>query len=84
VVTVLASGDLGRPIIAPPGVPAERVKILREAFAKTVKDPAFLDDIKKKKLEADPVGGEELQVMAKDIVSQPPEIVDRMKKILGQ
>ena len=84
VVTVLASGDLGRPIIAPPGVPAERVKILREAFMKTVKDPAFLDDIKKKKLEADPVGGEELQVMAKDIVSQPPEIVDRMKKILGQ
>lgn len=84
VVTVLASGDLGRPIIAPPGVPAERVKILREAFMKTVKDPAFLDDVKKKKLAADPVPGDELEVMAKDMVSQPPEVAERMKKILGQ
>jgi len=84
VVIVLASGDLGRPIIAPPGVPAERVKILREAFMKTVKDPAFLDDVKKKKLAADPVPGDEVEVMAKDIVSQPPEIAEKMKKILGQ
>ena len=84
VVAVLASGDLGRPFIAPPGVPQERVKVLREAFMKTMKDPAFLDDVKKKKLEADPVAGDELEVMAKQIVAQPPEIAERMKQILGQ
>jgi tripartite-type tricarboxylate transporter receptor subunit TctC len=84
VVAVLASGDLGRPFIAPPGVPQERVKVLREAFMKTMKDPAFLDDVKKKKLDADPVGGEELEVMAKQIVAQPPEIAEKMKQILGQ
>ncbi|MGH7845374.1 MAG: Bug family tripartite tricarboxylate transporter substrate binding protein [Candidatus Binatia bacterium] len=84
VVAVLASGDLGRPFIAPPGVANERVKILREAFMKTMKDPAFLDDVKKKKLAADPVPGDELEIMAKEIVSQPPEIAGRMKKILGQ
>jgi tripartite-type tricarboxylate transporter receptor subunit TctC len=83
VVAVLASGDLGRPIIAPGGVPPERVKILREAFMKTMKDPAFVDDLKKKRLAADPVSGEELEVMAREIVSQPPEIAERMKKILG-
>jgi tripartite-type tricarboxylate transporter receptor subunit TctC len=84
VVAVLASGDLGRPFIAPPAVPQERVKVLREAFMKTMKDPAFLDDVKRKKLEADPVAGDELEVMAKQIVAQPPEIAERMKQILGQ
>ncbi|HWP56906.1 MAG TPA: tripartite tricarboxylate transporter substrate binding protein [Candidatus Acidoferrales bacterium] len=84
VVAVLASGDLGRPLVGPPGIPNERVKILREAFMKTMKDPAFVDDARKKKLEPDPVGGEELEQMAREAVSQPPEIVERMKKILGR
>jgi hypothetical protein len=45
---MLSSGDLGRPFIGPPGTPAERVKILREAFVKTMSDPALLADAKKK------------------------------------
>ena len=39
---MLASGDFGRPIIANPGIPADRVKLLREAFAKTLRDPELL------------------------------------------
>src|ERR1041384_5426596 len=50
---VLASGDLGRPFITPPGIAPERLKILREAFRKTMSDPAFLADVKARKLEAD-------------------------------
>ena len=50
---VLASGDFGRPIVATPVFP-RRVKMLREAFAKTLSDPELLADIKKKKLEVDP------------------------------
>lgn len=84
VAVILASGDLGRPFIAPPAVPAERVKILREAFAKTMNDPAFLADVKKKKLEADPVSGDELEPLAKEIMAQPPELIEQMKQILGQ
>jgi hypothetical protein len=42
---VLASGELGRPYLAPPGIPAERLKTLREAFMKLMTDPAFLADI---------------------------------------
>lgn len=81
---ILASGDIGRPFLAPPGVPPERVKILREAFMKTMNDPSFLADVKKKKLEADPSSGEELEAIARELMSHPREIVERMKKILGE
>jgi tripartite-type tricarboxylate transporter receptor subunit TctC len=81
---VLASGDLGRPFITPPAVPAERLKILRDAFRKTMSDPAFLDDVKKRKFAVDPDYGEELEALAKEIVSQPREIIERMKKLLSE
>ena len=62
----------------------ERVKILRQAFDKMLTDPAFLDDVKKKKFELDPTSGEELEVIVKEIMTQPPEIIARLKKLLGQ
>ena len=84
VTVILASGDLGRPFIAPPGVPAERVKILREAFAKTMQDPEFLEDVKKKKLQPDPNSGEEMEGIAKETMAQPREVVERIKKVLEE
>jgi tripartite-type tricarboxylate transporter receptor subunit TctC len=84
VTAVLASGDLGRPFITPPAIPADRLKILREAFRKTMADPAFLADVKTRKLEIDPDYGEGLETLAKEIVSQPREIIDRLKKLLGE
>ena len=80
---ILAANEIGRPIIATPGIPAERVKILREAFMKAVNDPDLLEDAKKKKLDLDPVSGEELETLGKEIVAQPPEVVERIKKLLG-
>jgi tripartite-type tricarboxylate transporter receptor subunit TctC len=84
VTAILASGDLGRPFIVPPGVPAERLKILRDAFRKTMADPAFLADVKARKLEVEPEFGEDLEIIAKEAVSQPRDIVERMKKLLGE
>jgi tripartite-type tricarboxylate transporter receptor subunit TctC len=84
VTAVLASGDLGRPFIAPPGAPADRIKILREAFHKTMMDQGFLSDVKTRKLEADPIFGEELETIAREAVNQPREVIERMKKILGE
>jgi tripartite-type tricarboxylate transporter receptor subunit TctC len=84
VMAILASGDLGRPFITPPAIPAERLKILREAFRKTMADPGFLADVKARKLEIDPDYGEQLEALAKEIVSQPREIADRMKKLLSE
>jgi tripartite-type tricarboxylate transporter receptor subunit TctC len=79
---LLSSGDLGRPFIAPPGMPAERVKVLREAFAKTMTDPALLADAQKRKWDLEPSTGEELETTAKEIMVQPPEVIERMKKLL--
>jgi tripartite-type tricarboxylate transporter receptor subunit TctC len=80
---VLASGEFGRPIVAPPGVPADRIKILREAFNKSVKDPALLAEAEKRQLEMDPGSGEELESLAKEVMAAPPEVVERVKKMLG-
>jgi tripartite-type tricarboxylate transporter receptor subunit TctC len=84
VTAILASGDLGRPFITPPGIPADRLKLLRDAFRKTMSDPAFLADVKARKFEIDPDYGEELETLAKEIVSQPREIIERMKKLLSE
>jgi tripartite-type tricarboxylate transporter receptor subunit TctC len=82
--TVLMAGEnFGHPMIAPPGVPADRIKLLREAYANTLKDPALVAVIKKQEYDFDPVSGEELQTLAKTVVNQPPQVIDRLKKILG-
>jgi tripartite-type tricarboxylate transporter receptor subunit TctC len=80
---ILASGALGRPMIGTPGIPADRVKILRDAFNATMKDPEFLADIEKRKFELDPTSGEELDKIVREVMTQPPETIARMKKLLG-
>jgi tripartite-type tricarboxylate transporter receptor subunit TctC len=80
---ILAANEIGRPIVATPGIPADRIKVLRDGFVKAVSDPQLLNEAKKKRLELDPVRGEELQVLANEIVAQPPEVVDRLKKLFG-
>jgi tripartite-type tricarboxylate transporter receptor subunit TctC len=84
VTAVLASGDIGRPFITPPGVPADRLAMLRDAFRKTMSDPGFLAEVKARKFVADPEYGEDLEKIAKEIVSQPREIAERMKKLLTE
>lgn len=80
---IMAANEIGRPIIATPGIPVDRVKILRDGFNKTLNDPELLEDAKRKKLDLDPVSGEDLAKLAKEIMSQPPEVIARMKKLLG-
>ena len=81
---VLASGEFGRPIIATPGIPVDRAKILREAFSKTLSDPALLADAKKRRLEIDPTSPDDLQSLAKEVLATNREIVERMKKLLSK
>ena len=81
---ILAAGAFGRPMVASPGVPPDRVKILRDAFTKSVKDPEFIAETKKRKFDLEPVSGEEMESLAKEVVSQPPEIIERMKNVLGK
>jgi tripartite-type tricarboxylate transporter receptor subunit TctC len=81
---LLSSGDLGRPIISSPGTPADRVKILRDAFTKTMDDQALIADAKKRKWDLDPLNGAELEAIAKEVVVQPREVVEKMKALLAK
>ncbi len=83
--TILAAMEFGRPIIAPPGVAPEKTKILRDAFMKSMNDPALLAEAKKQNLEITPSGGEELEALAKQVMSaQNPELIERVRKLLGE
>lgn len=81
---MLASGEFGRPIIATPGIPSDRVKMLREAFSKTLRDADLMVEAKKKNLEVEPISGEELEALAKEVLSANKDLIDRMQKILGK
>ena len=80
---LLASGDFGRPMMVTPGTPPERVKMLRDAFIKTLNDPTAIDEAKKGRMDIDPASGEELEKLVKEIFDSPPEVVERVKKILA-
>jgi len=80
---LLAAGDFGRPMMVTPGTPADRVKILRDAYVKTLSDPEVLEEAKKGRMDVDPATGEELEALVKEIFDSPPEVVERVKKILA-
>ena len=78
---LLAGDELGRPMVAPPAVPAERVKILREAYNKALQDPELLDEVKRSKLDMEPITGEEVEAVYKELMDQPAGVVDLVKKL---
>jgi tripartite-type tricarboxylate transporter receptor subunit TctC len=83
-VVLMAPDAIGRPLMAPPGLPAERLANLREAMVKALNDPEFRTEAQKRNWEIEPVSGQELESIAKKVVVQPPDVVERMKKILAQ
>jgi tripartite-type tricarboxylate transporter receptor subunit TctC len=68
-------GAVGRTIIAPPGIPADRLKALRTAFNQMVKDPAFLADAKKRRANIEPATGEEVDAITKEALATPAKLV---------
>lgn len=81
---VLGSNQFGRPYVAPPAIAPEIVRIFRDGFKKVFTDKELLAEAEKRKLEIEPTPGAELEKLAKEIVVQPPEVVERMKKLLGR
>ena len=78
---VLAGDELGRPMVAPPGVPADRIKILREAYAKSLRDSDLIAEVNKSRLDMEASSGEEIQALYKELMDQPREVVERVKKL---
>jgi tripartite-type tricarboxylate transporter receptor subunit TctC len=80
-----SSGDVGRPYIAPRGIPEDRLKILRDAFDAVVKDPQFLADAGKQQLTViAPLTGAAAEAMVADIYKAPPDVVAEAKQITGE
>jgi hypothetical protein len=70
---------LGQPYLAPPGIPADRVSLLRAALAATFKDPAFLADAKKAKFDVDPTSADEVTKIVEETTHTPPDIIEKAK-----
>jgi tripartite-type tricarboxylate transporter receptor subunit TctC len=77
-----ARGNYGRPSLLPPGVPPERVAALRNAFAAVFKDPAFLADVDKQKLEVDFISSGEIAGLTGRVMATPPSVVARIQALL--
>ena len=76
---------LGRPILAPPGVAADRVAMLRQSLAETFKDPEYLADCEKQRLECDaPVTGTQMQDILKKAYATPEPVLVRLRKIYDE
>lgn len=80
---VLSQLALARPFIAPPGVPAERVKDLRNAFNATAKDPDFLADMAKAQQTVRPYTGEQIDALLKEVYATPPEMIAKVKAAMA-
>jgi tripartite-type tricarboxylate transporter receptor subunit TctC len=78
---ILIRQEMGRPFAMPPGVPADRVAILRQAFNATLKDPAFLAEAGKLQLEIDPLTGPQIAALLKTAYSAPKPIVARAAQL---
>ncbi len=80
---LLDGAEFGRFMLAAPGTPPDRVKALREAYVKSMKDPELIAEAKKGRMDMDPSTGEELQALLLEIMDQPKEVIERVKKILA-
>ena len=73
---------INRVYVLPPGTPKERVQILRKAFADTMKDPAFLAEAERSKLEIDPLTAEEVERAVSGFFKLSPAVVTKLKEVL--
>jgi tripartite-type tricarboxylate transporter receptor subunit TctC len=81
---VLAAGEFGRPMVVGPGTPPPRLKLLRDAYAKAMRDPGLIEEAKKGQMDMEHTPGEDLQTLLKEIMDQPRDVLDRVKKILTE
>jgi tripartite-type tricarboxylate transporter receptor subunit TctC len=77
-----AGQGIGRPFVAPPDMPADRVKMLRDAFNATMQDPEFLEDAKRNMLDVEPEDGAHLAALIKKVYATPTPIVDKIGELI--
>jgi tripartite-type tricarboxylate transporter receptor subunit TctC len=75
---------LTRPYAAPPGIPADRAKALQAAFMAVHKDPQYLEEAAKLKLDISPIDGEEILKVVERIGNAPPAVLEYLKKLQAE
>jgi tripartite-type tricarboxylate transporter receptor subunit TctC len=78
---IMGANEIGKSYFTPPGVPVERVQALRRAFDATMKDPAFIDAVKKIRGEIGALTGEEVQALIGELDTLPQSLFDRVKSV---
>jgi len=72
-----STAEVGRALMTPPGIPADRLAVLRKAFAAMLADPAFKAELEKRNMEFGPMSGEEMQALLNTTLDVPPSVVSR-------
>ena len=80
---VLSRQTMGRPFMAPPGLPADRAAALRSAFDATMKDPEFVAEAKARGQEVNPVSGPALDALIAELYATPKDVVEETKRAIG-
>ena len=78
-----STAEIGRSLVAPPGVPEDKLDVLRKAFASMVNDPAFKEELEKRNMEFGPMSGEELQKRVAQTVEVPQDVAKRAIALQG-
>jgi tripartite-type tricarboxylate transporter receptor subunit TctC len=78
---LLVSATVGRPMMTTPGTPPDRVKLLRDVYVKTLKDPAVVEEAKKVKMDLEILTGAEVEAQIRDVMNQPKDVIERVKKL---
>jgi tripartite-type tricarboxylate transporter receptor subunit TctC len=85
VLGLYASGSaVGRSLLAPPGIPADRTKALRDAFEAMVKDPELVDEVRRLNLELDPLPGERVAALIARTLNLPVAVRECAKRAFGR
>ncbi len=83
VAVMLGSGEFGSaPMFGPPGIPTEHIRVLRAAYAKALASPDLIAEAKKHGLEPELIPGGEVEELAKEVMSQPADVIASMKKVM--
>lgn len=78
---MLVSATLGRPMIATPGTPPDRIKMLRDAYLKAFKEPEVIEEAKKTKLNLETLAGADVETQIHDVMNQPEKVIERVRQL---
>jgi tripartite-type tricarboxylate transporter receptor subunit TctC len=81
---VMNATEVGTSFMTTPGVPAERVALLRNAFQQTMKDPDFLAEAERLKLTVNPLNGSDLQNLVAEVSNLPPDLVEKVRTVYAE